>query len=284
MMTPKSKWAAGMAGVVLLSGGFYWEMSARGAMNARIAVLEQQIEGLQKADSARIAQITAQLTTVNDRIDATAATTAEQVEKTAAIRQEQARAVSSLKRVLDDQARTVDAYREQADAKLTETTAQLGEVNGEVSRVSGDLGTVRVDLDATRNDLAASRREIGDVRDSLGQQIAHNAQELTALRLRGEREYWEFDIRKSKEMARVANIRMQLNKTDTKAQKYDVTLQVDDRRLLKKGQLLNEPMQLLVGKDQTRFELVVNAIEKDRIRGYVSAPKGSVSNSVALQD
>ena len=40
-----------------------------------------------------------------------------------------------------------------------------------------------------------------------------------------------------------------------------------------------------VGKDRVRYELVVNAINKDRIRGYISAPKDTVSSgTLALQD
>jgi len=29
----------------------------------------------------------------------------------------------------------------------------------------------------------------------------------------------------------------------------------------------------LVGRDRARYELVVNSVDKDRIRGYVSSPK-----------
>ena len=142
---------------------------------------------------------------------------------------------------------------------------------------------MKTDLETTKSDLAANRREMGDIRDSLGRQIARNADELAVLKRRGERDYFEFDIRKSKEMERVAGIRLQLNKADVKAKKYDITLQVDDSKLQKKGQLLNEPIQINVGKDRIRYELIVNVIDKDRIRGYISTPKDSGSSTAALQ-
>lgn len=48
--------------------------------------------------------------------------------------------------------------------------------------------------------------------------------------------------------------------------------------------LVNEPVQFLVGKDRVRYEFVVNAVDKDRIRGYVSTPKDGVApNSLALR-
>ena len=46
---------------------------------------------------------------------------------------------------------------------------------------------------------------------------------------------------------------------------------------------MNEPVQFLVGKDRIRYELVVNSVDKDRIRGYVSTPKDSIApNGLAL--
>ena len=62
-----------------------------------------------------------------------------------------------------------------------------------------------------------------------------------------------------------------------------MTLQVDDNKLQKKGQLINEPIQLNVGKDRTRYELIVNFIDKDHIRGYISTPKDSANPALALQ-
>jgi hypothetical protein len=74
-------------------------------------------------------------------------------------------------------------------------------------------------------------------------------------------------------MQRVGDIQLQLTKADTKAQQYDVSLLVAEQQTRKEGTDRNEPVPLLVGKNQLRYELVVNSVEKDRIRGYVSAPK-----------
>jgi len=144
--------------------------------------------------------------------------------------------------------------------------------------VSGEVKTVAANLDATRADLAASRREITDVRTTLSQQIARNAGELSELRKKGERDFYEFDIQKPKknEMSRVADIQLQLKKTDPKKAKYDLLIQVDDSRLEKKDRTANEPVQFLVGRDKLRYEVVVNYVDKDRVRGYLSTPKDKV--------
>jgi hypothetical protein len=44
-------------------------------------------------------------------------------------------------------------------------------------------------------------------------------------------------------------------------------------KVQKKGQLINEPLQFQVGSRRIRYELVVNAIDKDRVRGFISATK-----------
>jgi predicted negative regulator of RcsB-dependent stress response len=281
MIAPKII-GAGVVGLAMWLGyQTYSDRSSQNATDTRLAAIESQLQSMRESDAAKIAEISSLLEAVQNRVGVTA-TDLDNAQKAAqAARKEQARIETALRKALDDQAKSVSSIREESDAKFAavrqETTSQFGEVNGQVTTVKGDLET-------TRNDLAANRREMGDIRDSLGRQIAHNADELAVLKRRGERDYFEFDILKSKEMARVAGIRLQLNKADVKAKKYDITLQVDDSKLQKKGQLLNEPIQINVGKERVRYELIVNVIDKDRIRGYISTPKDASNTSAALQD
>jgi len=281
MIAPKII-GAGVVGLAMWLGyQTYSDRSSHSATDTRLAAIESQLQSMREADAAKIAEISTLLDAVQNRVGVTATDLANAQKAAATARKDQARSESALRQALDDQAKHVSTFREQADAQFQavrqETSAQLGEVNGQVTGVKSDL-------EATKSDLAANRREVGDMRDSLGRQIARNADELAALKRRGERDYYEFDIRKTKDMERVAGIRLQLNKADVKAKKYDITLQVDDSKLQKKGQLLNEPIQINVGKERVRYELIVNSIDKDRIRGYISTPKDSASSSASLQD
>src|SRR5207249_8616320 len=138
--------------------------------------------------------------------------------------------------------------------------------------VSGEVQVVRTDLDTTREELASNRKDITDVKT----EIARNAGELAELRRKGERDYFEFDIPKNKKFERIADVQVQLKKTDVKRQKYDIVLQADDNRVEKKDRAANEPIQFLVGRDRLRYEFVVNYVDKDRIRGYVSTPKDKI--------
>jgi molecular chaperone GrpE (heat shock protein) len=285
MIGAKGLIAVAAVGVALLGFNTYSDWSSRNAADARMVELESQIQSLRDTETSRISELTTQIDAVQSRVGVTAEDVANYQKSAAAARKEQARAEAALKQAIDEHAKGIEAVREQSTAGLQEVRQ---EATSKVAEVGTQVAGVKTDLDATRTDLANSRsamsKEINDVRDSLGRQIAHNADELSVLKRRGERDYFEFDLRKTKDMARVAGIRLQLTKTDPKARRYDVTLQVDDNKLQKKGQLINEPIQLNVGKDRARYELIVNFIDKDHIRGYISTPKDSASPAIALQD
>jgi hypothetical protein len=83
-------------------------------------------------------------------------------------------------------------------------------------------------------------------------------------------------MRKSKQFQRIADVQVQLRNTDPKRQKYTVLVLADDNRVEKKDLPVNEPIPFLVGRDRLRYEFVVNSVDKDRIRGYMSTPKDKV--------
>ena len=273
----------GMAGGVLALFGlqFYGMQTNKASMEKRMDEMQVRIQSLQDDESARIAELTNSLNSANERIGTTSQDIMQQTQKAAiALKKEQSKAAADLHNQIQEHAKAVDTLREESVAKIEEvkkdTFTQLGAVNGDVKAVNGQVDVVKSDLAATRGDLAANKKEINDVRDSLGRQIAHNQDELSILKRRGERNYYEFNIAKSNQMQRVGDIQMQLTKADTKGQRYDVALLVSDSKVAKKGQIINEPVPLLVGQSHVRYELVVNSVEKDRIRGYVSTPKDVV--------
>jgi len=102
------------------------------------------------------------------------------------------------------------------------------------------------------------------------------------LKLRGERDYYEFDLRKTKQPQKYgAGVALQLKKTDVKRQKYTVNLLADDKTIEKKDKNTNEPVQFYQQGYRIPSEVVVNQISKDRIVGYISVPKQKASNPVS---
>jgi hypothetical protein len=153
--------------------------------------------------------------------------------------------------------------------------------------VTGQVTSVTSNLDTTRQDLNSTRQDLNKMHQDLTQQIARNSTELADLRKKGDRDYIEFVVHKTKknELQRVADIQMAVTGTDPKRQKYNVIVLVDDHKIERKDRVANEPLQFLVGREQLRYEVVVNYVDKDQIRGYISTPKDrtGVERSAALR-
>jgi chromosome segregation ATPase len=263
----------------------YSQYSQKSALEARFEALQDQIQqqlnqNLKKTQAATT-DLASDLDVVRKHIGVTAQELVESRKYAEKLKQEQERSKQELASQLatkanaNDVSRDVAAAREEASTKVA---AVAKDADAKITNVSGDVKTVDAKLEATKTDLAASRREIVDVKTTLSQQIARNSGELADLRKKGERDFFEFDIKKGKkgQMQRVGDIQVELRDTDQKKQKYGVLIQVDDSKLEKKDRTANEPVQFLVGRDKLRYELVVNFIDKDRIRGYLSAPKDKV--------
>lgn len=155
------------------------------------------------------------------------------------------------------------AVREQTDTKFEEVTSNVGEVRDQVA--------------STREELTSAVGHLTQVRGDLGVmsgRIATNADELAALKALGDRNYTEFDIVKTNKPVRVADIQLQLKKTDRKRNKFTMEVFADDKRIEKKDKTANEPIQFYVGgRGSQPYELVINTVGKDRIAGYLSTPK-----------
>lgn len=149
------------------------------------------------------------------------------------------------------------------------TTTKFSEVNTEVGNVKTEVQSAKSELEKTVQDL---KRVRGDL-DGTSSLVATNGKELQALRALGERNYFEFNISKSKEPRRVGDIAILLKKTDAKKNRFTIELLADDKRVEKKDKNLNEPVQFYVSTARQPYELVVNEVKKDQIVGYLSTPK-----------
>ena len=127
-------------------------------------------------------------------------------------------------------------------------------------------------------DLVAKNRTdlegaLSSTKDELNGSIATTHEELVALQKRGERNYFEFDLSKSKSFKREGPLSLSLRKADDKHRTYDIAMIVDDNQLAKKKVNLYEPIWIHRTDDPQPVQIVVNKIGKDTIHGYVSAPK-----------
>ncbi|MEP6538719.1 MAG: hypothetical protein ABJF23_25510 [Bryobacteraceae bacterium] len=162
----------------------------------------------------------------------------------------------------------------------TDLTQQVGEVatqaNAKIGEVNAEVGTVKTEVAANKSELEKTIADLKRTSGDLGVQsglIATNGKELAALKALGERNYFEFNLTKTKEPRKVGDITMLLKKTDPKKNRYTIELVADDKRVEKKDKNLNEPVQFYVAKARQPYEIVVNEVKKDQIIGYLTTPK-----------
>ena len=266
----KSKTAM-IAGACLAIVGLqgYGMMSMRSTMDERIRAVENDMQEMQKQNNSTLTKLASELQVVTKNIG-----TNEQEMQNAQVKlqRDNAQTTKRLRRELSAKAdsKSVMQYHDETTNKLNDfqqdTTTKFAGVSGDIQGVRTDLSSTRNDLNATRDDLANSKRDLGTL-------IARNSTELAELRRRGERDYVEFDLRRTKDFQHVGDILVQLKKTDVKRQKFDVVINTDDKNILKKERTANEPVTFLVGHDRVRYEFVVYSVDKDRVRGYISTPK-----------
>jgi chromosome segregation ATPase len=166
--------------------------------------------------------------------------------------------------------------QEQLKTELTQVGQTATEAKQKLGEVSTEVGSVKTEVAATKSELEKTISELKRVTGDLGVQsglIATNARELAALKALGERNYYEFNLTKSKQHQKVGNIGILLKNTDPKRNKYTIEVLADDKKVEKKDKTINEPVQFLVAGSRQPYEIVVNEVRKNQIIGYLSVPK-----------
>ena len=202
----------------------------------------------QSAASATIDQLQGQLNAITTKLNdmVTAQQAAAQAEE-----QKKAQAAATGKRG----APTDKRYKE-LKAQLEDQGKQLKDTQDLVTKNRADLET---SLTSTKDELNGS--------------IAKTHEELVVLQKRGERNYFEFDLSKSKQFQRFGPLTLSLRRTDAKHMNYDLSMVVDDNALSKKRVNLYEPIWIHPETGGQPVQIVVNKIGRNEVHGYISAPK-----------
>ena len=271
--------AGNLALASILGYGLYSVNGTQKTLDERIAALESTTQKAQADSDKKLTNLSSDFDLMNKRVGVTTTELTRARDAAQALKHQQELASKELASQLATKASStdVDTLRQEASTKMAELQQDS---NAKLGAVSGDVSGIKQDLAATREDL---NRQLIDVKTVLSEGIAKNSSELAQLRKKGERDYFEFDIKKNTKppFQRVADVQLALTKADPKSHKYSIAIQVDDNRLEKRDRTTNEPVQFLVGRDELRYEIVVNSVDKDRIRGYISAPKDKVLSAEA---
>jgi hypothetical protein len=169
------------------------------------------------------------------------------------------------------------AQQKQAEQRLRqESTQQINAVASEVGGVKTDVAGAKTDIASTKTDLEATKMKLEKAIGDLGVQsglIAHTRDELDYLKHKGDRNYYEFTLKKGESPKPVSTVSLQLKKVDSKKGKFTMNVLADDRTIEKKDRNMMEPIQFYTGRDRSLYELVVFQSDKNTVSGYISAPK-----------
>ncbi len=175
-----------------------------------------------------------------------------------------------------------ESIRKEQKSSDERLTAQLGQVKQEseekIGAVATEVGGAKKDIEATRNDLEATKSKLNSALGDMGVMsglIARNRDDLEELKRRGDRNYFEFTVRKAKTPQRVGPVQLALQKTDPKKGRYTLTVFADDKAIEKRDRTAGEPVQFYVkgGARTVPYEIVVFDVGKDQATGYLSTPK-----------
>jgi hypothetical protein len=167
--------------------------------------------------------------------------------------------------------------RTTAKVRVVRNGPILGSIQSQLSKQQTQIASAREDINRTQSELSQTRNDLqsnlNTTKDELNGSIARTHDEVVALQKRGERNYYEFAIDKSKQFSRVGPLSIELRKADTKNKRFDMRMLVDDNELQKKSVNLYETVWISLSDRPQPIELVVNRITKDHIEGYLSEPK-----------
>src|SRR3569623_1710428 len=153
-------------------------------------------------------------------------------------------------------------------------------------KVDSRYKKLQAQLDAQGKIIEQNRKDLegnlASTRTELSGSIAHTHDELVMLQKKGERNYADFDLSKSKQFKREGPLEIRLKKANNKHQYADLELMVDDRNLSQMHGNLYQPVMFYTPDSPQAIEIVINQVDKDRIHGYVSAPKYRKSELAAM--
>ena len=263
---PQTGLIAGVLAILLGIGALVWCYGLQNHLTAAEAKLAT-------ADT-RNAELVQKLETTNAQLRATSETLGQSVGMTQ--KQIETRAAS----IMASQRATAAKIEQQQQT----TEKQLGAVASDVSNVKTDVGGVKTEVGGVKTDVASTKQDLEDTKTQLSRVvgdagvmsglIAHNATELETLKHRGDRNYFEFTLRKGQQPTLLSTIKLQLKKADEKHSKFTLNVSADDKNIEKKDKSLDEPVQFYTGKSPVLYEVVVNSIAKNQVSGYLSTPKG----------
>lgn len=182
---------------------------------------------------------------------------------------------------LEKKRRQLEEHEKQMSAELNRIRQSTDETSSRLNFISRDVGNVKNEVESVKSVEQQSQAHLQETRGDVGMiggLVATTAQEIQMLRDLGDRNIYEFSLSKGAGMQRVGDIQVTVEKMDARKNTFTVEIVAADQRVEKRDKNINEPVQFYVpGKGSQPYELVVNEVGKNMLRGYLAAPKVTIS-------
>lgn len=270
----------------ILAGAFALSLGINGYQSVRLQDVNKEVGGVQRQVSELQAGLSNMDKTLQDnlggvRTDLNSARTESQQSMNKAAMAAQIAARRHADSIVSKLAKSEDEKTKQVTAELSQVKENTLQAYAKIDGVSTDVGVVKGDVVKTQNELQSTisdlRRATGDMGVMSGL-IATNGTELAALRELGDRNYIAFEIPRNGKAQRVGDIQLAVRKIDVKRSRFTLDVIADDRKIEKRDKTANEPVQFyILSKARQPYELVVNEVSKDALKGYLAVPKVQIA-------
>ncbi len=277
---PRSVWTPILgAGIVALAAFSFYENSQIGGLREELASRQAETATIQQQVAALNNTLTGATSDMQAKLASTEQQTTESIARAAQLASKHADAVvgkatKTLEQKNAERQAAVDAelagVKNAASDAATQINTRFEGVGASVETVKADLQSTRAVADKTASELQRANGDMG-VMSGL---IATNGREIQELKAMGDRNIYEFNINKKAGLQKVGDVQIRVTKTDDKHNRYTMVVMADDKLVEKKDKTTNEPVQFYAAMGmRTPYEVVVNQVSKDSIKGYLATPK-----------
>lgn len=271
-------WLAALAAGIVLVGGFaFYQNSQLQEIRHDLTVSQRDVSSLRTAVAGASDEARKQIDGLRGQLVNTQQQSTEVLSQAQVIAKRRAdAAVAKLDKKHSEQVAALNT-------QLTEVKENAALSSTRLAGVSSDVSAVQTDVADTKSRLDKSISELQSVRGDMGMMsglVATNSKQIDVLRQLGDRNIYEFKLTKSSGLQRVGDISLRVLKTNVSRSRYSLAVSADDKVIEKKDKTANEPVQFYVAsKARQPYEIVVNEVTKNTVKGYLATPKVTTASN-----
>lgn len=171
--------------------------------------------------------------------------------------------------------RKEDAWVEGELKRIRSATAQTADDARRLESQVREARKAEAAVRAVNKSHVESTRAASQGLSGIGGAALSRREQIAEFRRANEKEVIAFELTKIGEPREVGGVRLTLLRADHKHNRYSLAIKAGESSLEAKDKGPNEPVRLYTAGRQRPLEVVVNEIEKDRVRGVLMIPKAT---------